>query len=80
MTHEEQIAALARSLIDDARLDREVLRRRWITPPWRDEVQRIAEVLEKHPLLISIVRQHMEAELARLATDAESSGTAVSSS
>jgi hypothetical protein len=74
MTHEQQLELLARSLIDDAKLDREVLRRRWVTPPWRDEIQHIADVLERHPLLIAIVQQQLASELAKLAGDVDAGG------
>ena len=47
--------AFARALIDQGRRDREVLRERWQSPRWRDDVLRIATALERNPALIPAV-------------------------
>lgn len=62
---------LARDLIADGRRDREVLRRRWNAPSWRAEIERIADVLARHPLLIPAVERTIADELRRLGESLE---------
>jgi hypothetical protein len=56
--------AFARALIDDARRDRDVLRERWATPRWRDDVLRIATAIERNPALIPAVEKCIAEQLA----------------
>lgn len=64
MTTDEPELALALALIDDGRRDREVLRERWQSPRWRDEVLRIATALERNPALIPAVEARIAEQLA----------------
>lgn len=60
---DDAVANIAKQLIDDARRDRDVLRRRWLARP---AVRRIVDVLERHPSLLPAVQQFVDGELARL--------------
>jgi len=72
----DTLAKLAQSIVADGRRDREVLRRRWRAPSWRDEVERIARTLERYPLLVPAVEKTIADELRRLgeAVDVPPSG------
>ena len=63
-TTDDPELTLARALIDDGRRDRELLRERWQTPRWRDDVLRIATALERNPALIVAVEACVAEQLA----------------
>ena len=64
-TTDEPELAFARMLIDEGRRDRDVLRERWATPRWRDDVLRIATALERDPALVPVVEAAIAAEVAK---------------
>ena len=66
---DELLSNFAKTLLADGQRDREVLRRRWHVPSWREDIERIASVLERHPLLVPVIQKAIDDELARL-TDA----------
>ena len=66
---DELHANFARTLLADGQRDREVLRRRWHVPSWREDIERIANLLQQHPLLVPVIQKAIDDELARL-TDA----------
>lgn len=61
----------ANALLADGRRDREVLRRRWHVPTWSADVEEIATVLGRYPLLVPLVQKTIDDELAQLATAIE---------
>ena len=68
---DDTLTEFAQALLADGRRDREVLRRRWHVPSWRAEVEQIANVLERYPLLIPQVAKLIDDELARLGEEIE---------
>ena len=65
----EILTMFAQQLVADGKRDREVLRRRWQVPSWRAEIERIADVLQRNPLLIPSVEKTINDELSRLAAE-----------
>ena len=69
----DPLKQFAEQLLSDGRRDREVLRRRWNVPSWPAEIERIANTLARHPLLLPAVNKTIEDELARIAETIEQS-------
>ena len=58
----------ANALLADGRRDREVLTRRWHAPTYSADVEEIADLLQRYPLLVPLVQKTIDDELAQLTT------------